>query len=133
MKTSQLEEWLSTDEEFDEELIKQNGCIDLCSLLNGYLKEKNITRAELIRRLNIDRSYGYQLLNGTRAPTRNHLIHIGLLLGLDIDEFQYLLNTANKKSLYVRDLFDAKVFYAVKHKMEYEKAVEFIWGENKRL
>lgn len=129
MKTSQLEEWLSTCEAFDESLIKQNGCLDLCSMINGYMDERGISRAELIRRLNIDRNYGYQLLNGTRIPTRNHLIQIGLLLGLDTERFQRLLKTAKKKPLYVRDLFDAKVFYAVKHKMDFEKAMEFIWSE----
>lgn len=129
MKTSQLEEWLCKDEEFDEALIKENGCLDLCSVIIGYMDEKNITRAELIRRLDIDRNYGYQLLNGTRTPTRNHIIQIGLLLELDIDQLQRILKTANKKPLYVRDLFDARVFYAVKHKMNFEKAVEFIWRE----
>lgn len=127
MKTSQLEEWLSTNEEFDETLIKENGCLEICSVIAGYMEEKGITRTELIRRLDIDRSYGYQLLNGTRKPTRTHIIQIGLLFGLDMEQFQRLLKTAKKKPLYVRDLFDAKVFYAVKHKMDFEKAVEFIW------
>lgn len=129
MKTSQLEQWLETDEEFDEMLIKENSCPELCSMIIGYMEEKGITRAELIKRLNLDRTYGYQLLNGTRNPRRNHLIQIGLLLGLDIEQFQRLLKTAKKKPLYVRDLFDAKVFFAVKHKMRFEKAVEFIWQE----
>lgn len=98
-------------------------------MIIGYMDEKGITRAELIKRLNLDRTYGYQLLNGTRNPRRNHLIQIGLLLGLDIEQFQRMLKTAKKKPLYVRDLFDAKVFFAVKHKMSFEKAVEFIWRE----
>lgn len=129
MKTSQLEQWLETDEEFDEALIKENGCPELCAMIIGYMDEKGVTRAELIKRLNLDRNYGYQLLNGTRNPRRNHLIQIGLLLELDIEQFQRMLKTAKKKPLYVRDLFDAKVFFAVKHKMRFEKAVEFIWRE----
>lgn len=127
MKTSQLEQWLEADEEFDEALIKENCCPELCTMIMEHMDEKGITRAELIKRLNLDRNYGYQLLNGTRNPRRNHLIQIGLLLGLDIEQFQRLLKTAKKKPLYVRDLFDAKVFFAVKHKMCFEKAVEFIW------
>lgn len=129
MKTSQLEEWLGTDEEFDEALIKENGCPELCEIIIRYMDEKGVTRADLIRRLDIDRSYGYQLLNGTRIPTRKHIILIGLMLGLDIEQLQQLLKSAKKKPLYVRDLFDARVFYAVKHKMNFEKAVEFIWRE----
>lgn len=129
METVQLEEWLSTDEEFDETLIKQNGCLELSSVITGYMAENGITRADLIRRLNVDRNYGYQLLNGTRVPTRNCLIRIALLLELDIERFQSLLKTGKKKPLYVRDLFDARVFYAVKHRMDYQRAVEFIWSE----
>lgn len=132
MKTSQLEERLSAEEEFDEDLIRENGCPDFCTVITEYIKEKGIPRSELIKRMNInmniDKNYGYQLLNGTRAPTRNHTIQIGLLLGLDIGSFQALLKAAKKKPLYVRDMFDAKVFYAVKHKMELDKAIDFIWN-----
>lgn len=128
MKTLQLEERLGTDEEFDESLIRENACPELCSVIIGYMDKKGISRAELIKRMNIDRSYGYQLLNGTRRPTRNHVIRMGLLLELDIESFQKLLKTARKKPLYVRDMFDAKVFFAVKHHMDFESAVEFIWN-----
>lgn len=128
MKTSQLEERLGTEEEFDEELIRKNSCPDFCAVIAEYMNKKGISRAELITRMNIDRNYGYQLLNGTRKPTREHIIKIGLLLGLDIESFQRLLKTAKKKPLYVRDMFDARVFYAVKHQMEFGKAIEFIWS-----
>ena len=129
METSQLEEQIGKDERFDEELIKENGCPDLLAVITERMEEKGISRAELIKRMDIDRSYGYQLLNGIRRPTRKHVIQIGLLLELDIGSFQKLLKTAKKKPLYVRDMFDAKVFFAVKRHMDYDKAVEFIWSE----
>lgn len=128
MRTSQIEEWLSESEYFDENLIKENSCPECSTLITGYMAAKGMARAELIRKLNIDRNYGYQLLNGTRNPTRNHIIQIGLILELNMEQFQRLLKTAKKKPLYVRDMFDAKVFYAVKHKINFSKATEFIWG-----
>lgn len=128
MKTSQLEEKISSMETFDEELIFKNGCPELSDLIEELMDNAKISRAELIRKLDIDINYGYQLLNGTRVPTRERLIKIGLLLGTDIEQLQKLLKAASKKSLYVRDITDAKVFYAVKRKMSYEKAVLFIWG-----
>lgn len=128
MKTSQLEERISNEEIFDEELIRENGCPDFYTVIADHMNKKGISRAELIKRMNIDRNYGYQLLNGTRKPTRTHIIQIGLLLELDIDSFQNLLKSAKKKPLYVRDMFDAKVFYAIKHKMALDNAVEFIWN-----
>lgn len=128
MKTSQLEKYLENNE-FNAELIAENRCPDLREYLDEAMNKANITRAELIQKLNVDRIYGYQLLNGTRKPSRNHLIQIGLLLRFDIDEMQRLLKIGEKKALYVRDLFDAKVFYAFKHKMSFKEACEFIWKE----
>lgn len=129
MKTSQLEEQLGKSEIFDEDLIQENGCPDFLAVIEERMKENGISRAELIKRMDVDRSYGYQLLNGIRRPTRKHVIQMGLLLGLNIGSFQKLLKTAGKKPLYVRDMFDAKVFFAVKRKMDYNSAVEFIWNE----
>ncbi len=117
METHQIEKKLCEMESFDEELISENSCPELCILINGLLEEKNKSRTELIRKLNVDRNYGYQLLNGTRIPTRERLIRIGLLLDADVDQLQHLLRAASKEALYVRDAADAKVFYAVKHKM----------------
>ena len=92
------------------------------------MKEKKVTRAELIRRLNVDRNYGYQLLNGTRIPTRENIIRIALLLRLTVDQLQQLLRAAGKSALYVRDIPDAKAYYALTHDMEYDDALLFIWG-----
>ena len=129
METSQLEEQLGKSEKFDAEMIRENGCPDLLAVISERMKEKGISRSELIKRMDIDRGYGYQLLNGIRRPTRKHVIQMGLLLELDIESFQKLLKTAKKKPLYVRDMFDAKVFFAVKRRMDYDKAIDFIWSE----
>lgn len=92
------------------------------------MKSKGISKAELIKKMNVDRNYGYQLLNGTRIPKRDHIIHIGLLLEANIDQLQELLKAADRKPLYARNIFDARVFYALINKMNYNEAVEFIWG-----
>ena len=131
MITSDIEKELERDEKFDEELIKENLCPELKIFLNDCMERVGISRADLIWVLGIDRSYGYQILNGTRIPTRECLIRIGLLLGLSVEDFQRMLNIAGRPSLYVKNMFDAKVFYAIKHKMSYETAVAFI-GENKK-
>lgn len=130
METHQLEKKLCEMESFDEEFISENGCPELSELIGELLNKAGVSRAELIRRLDTDINYGYQLLNGTRIPTRERLIRIGLLLGADVDRLQHLLRAASKEALYVRDVTDAKVFYAIKHKMNYEKAALFIWGHS---
>ena len=129
MLTSELEEKLNNPVAFDEKMIESNAPPKLPDVLSKYIHEKNIKKAKIIRILNVDRNYGYQILNGTRAPTRNCLIRIAMILRLDADRISYLLRIAGKPPLYVRNLVDAKVFYAVKHNMEYSEAVDFIWGK----
>ena len=128
METKDIEKELSKSTAFSEDLIEGNTPPKLHELLNKYIEEKNMTKAEVIRKLNIDRNYGYWILNGTRKPTRNCLIQLSLMLGLDVEQINYLMKLANKPPLYVRNPVDAKVFYAVKHNMDYFDAVDFIWS-----
>ena len=131
--TAELEERLKNPGGFDEGMIENNAPPELADVLSKYIDESNISKAEVIRTLNVDRNYGYQILNGTRAPTRSCLIRISLILKLDAERINYLLRLAGKPPLYVRNLVDAKVFYAVKHNMEYLEAVDFIWGSTSAI
>ena len=128
MLTKDIEEELKKSADFSEDLIENNASPKLCELLNKYIEEKKMTKSEVIRMINIDRNYGYWILNGSRNPTRNCLIKLSLLLELDVEQINYLMRLAGKSPLYVRNGVDAKVFYAINHHMEYYEAVEFIWS-----
>lgn len=130
MKTAKILEELENNKDYDERMIVDNAPPKLHDLLNDYLETEKLTKAEAIRRLNVDRNYGYQMFNGKRIPTRNMLIRLALMLKLDIEQTDYLLKLAGKPMLYVRNVVDARVFYSIKHKMDYEKAVSFIWNGN---
>lgn len=109
-------------------VIEDNAPPTLSEYIIECLKDKGVKRSELIRALDIDRNYGYQILNGTRIPTRRQLIHIGLFLGLDVPQVQRMLTLGERDVLYVRRPEDAKIVHCLEHHMEYEKACEFIWG-----
>lgn len=127
MRTKDIEEKLNISDDFNEEMIENNAPPELHVLLNKYISDKKMTKADVIRKLNIDRNYGYWILNGTRTPTRNCLIQLSIMLGLDVEQIDYLLRLAGKAPLYVRNIVDARVFYAVKHNMSYFDAIDFIW------
>ncbi|MBD5129716.1 MAG: helix-turn-helix domain-containing protein [Ruminococcaceae bacterium] len=128
MKTVNIKEELECNKAFDEKIIVDNAPPELHILLNDHLAKKELTKADVIRRLNVDRNYGYQVFNGKRIPTRNMLIRLALILELDIEQTDYLLKLAGKPTLYVRNVVDARIFYSIKHQMSYEKAVIFIWN-----
>lgn len=127
MQTEDIEEKIIRCNGFDEKMVEDNAPPQLHILLNKYIAEKKMKKADVIRMLNIDRNYGYWILNGSRIPTRNCLIQISLILRLDVEQINYLLRLAGKPYLYVRNMVDAKVFYAINHHMDYFEAVDFIW------
>ncbi len=59
--------------------------------LSKLLKEHHLQPGNLIRDLELERSYAYQILRGTRKPTRILLLRIGFYLQLSLSEFQRML------------------------------------------
>ncbi|MCM1055337.1 MAG: hypothetical protein NC394_07435 [Bacteroides sp.] len=129
IKTVDLERKMREEDEFDEDTVLENKAPDIHILINKYIVEKNILHKDIIHALNVERSYGYQILNGKRTPTRNQLVKISLLLKLDYDQTQRLLKTAKKEVLYPRDMTDAKIIYSIEHDLGFEAACKFIWNE----
>ncbi len=129
MRTIDLEAELKNSEEFNEELIRQNAPPKFYEVIDRILNQKGMKRSDLIHGLNFDRNYGYQILNGTRIPTKQHIIAIGFYLGMSFEQIQEMLKICGREVLYVRNLSDAKVIYALEHNYTYEQAVEFIWGK----
>lgn len=127
MLTEDLERKLREEKNFDEYLVTSNKAPDIHILINKYIAEKDAAHADIIRKLNVERCYGYQLLNGKRIPTRVQLVKIALLLKLTLEETQKLLKVAGKEILYARNLTDAKIIHAIEHDLPYDTACEFIW------
>lgn len=95
--------------------------INISDYLNELLAKSNIQPKELIIRLNMERSYTYQILNGRRHPTRTFLIRIAFLCGLSVDETQKLLTIGHRPILYPRNRFDAAVLYCLQHQLDEEQ------------
>ncbi len=129
VETIDLERKIREEQDFDEEAVLDNKAPDIHILINKYIIENNIPHTEIIRKLNVERSYGYQILNGKRVPTRTQLIKIGLIFKLSFEELQRMLKIAGKEVLYARNVTDARVIYSLEHGLDYEKACEFIWEE----
>ncbi len=94
----------------------------LSEYLSALLKARGLTVREAIRACNLDRSYGYQLFNGTRRPTRDTLLTLALALRLPETEAQRLLKIGGRRTLYARDRRDAAVLYALTHDLGLEEA-----------
>lgn len=83
--------------------------------LHRLLDERGMGMRDVILRCNMDRTYAYQLFNGTRRPTREFLVLFAMTLKLDQRETQRLLKIAGRPSLYARDRRDAGILYVLNH------------------
>ena len=102
-----------------------------CGVLNGkdfslpkwtdYMSEmlwqRGLQVKDMIFRCNLERSYGYQIFNGTRRPPRDTLMVLALVLGLDTAEAKRMFELAGRAPLYARCRRDAAVLYGLCHKM----------------
>lgn len=111
-------------EEFKKEDSFQN--INISEYLNELLQTQGLLPRDIIIKLNMERSYAYQILKGRRNPTRNFLIRIAFLCQLTVDETQKLLTAGNRPILYPRNRFDAAVLYCIQHKLNEEELNELL-------
>lgn len=100
----------------------------LTDYLRRLLAEHGMTVIQAIRRCNLDRSYGYQLFNGTRRPTRDMLLNLAVHLELSEEETQRLLKLAGRPVLYARNRRDAAILYCLSHRLSPAEAGELLRG-----
>lgn len=100
--------------------------VDFPAYLKNVMNEWGIKPSDLIVKMNMEKSYFYQILKGRRAPGREFLIHLSFILKLNLDETQRLLKMANRQPLYPRLKKDAAVIYGITHKMDYEEYEELL-------
>lgn len=84
--------------------------------------ERGEARERIIQRAGIERSYGHQLFNGTRRPSRDKAIQLAFGFGLDLEQTQTLLEVANVGQLSPRIKRDAIILYCLLHQLELREA-----------
>lgn len=118
--TNTLQEILVHAEDF-KEVVETNKDAFEGQTISQYLlqlcEKYNIHSGEVIRRANIERTYGYQIFNGTRNPSRDKLIQLAFGFGLSLEETQRLLKKSGKSELYSKIKRDAACIFGLSHQM----------------
>ena len=90
--------------------------ISLSQHLNTLLKEKNLKKAEVILKGNLNKDYAYQIFSGTKtSPSRDKLLAIAIGMSLTVDETQTLLKIAALPQLYPRKRRDMIILFAIQN------------------
>ncbi|MDR0350030.1 MAG: hypothetical protein LBH64_00575 [Coriobacteriales bacterium] len=78
-----------------------------------------ISRSTVIRKANINRTYGYQIMNGTRCGKRDYYIAIAIAMHLDLDTTQWMLAVCGAGVLYPPLRRDAAIITAIENRMDF--------------
>ena len=79
--------------------------------LTAWCKAHQQVPEQLIRRANLEKSFGHQLFSGKRKPSRDTVIQLAFAMGADVSETQEMLKIARKSLLYPRIKRDTVIIY----------------------
>ena len=79
------------------------------------LAETGQKKGEVIRKANLSRTYGYQLMEGRRRGKRDYYLLIALAMALDLKTTQRMLSVTQSGPLHPLIKRDAAVIFAINH------------------
>jgi transcriptional regulator with XRE-family HTH domain len=108
-----------TPEELDRYLneIKDKYPNDLSSYIKAILAHKNMSIADMQKKSGIDRTYIYQIMDGSKHPGRDKIIAIAIACEMSLPECQRALEISQEGILYAKSRRDSLVIYAINKKM----------------
>ena len=131
--TDELAHEISLSDNILDYFAENRGEMQLDSLpeyLESWLKQKGVSKADVVRRSNLNKAYVYQIFSGKKYPSRDKVIALAFGLGLDDKEVQMLLKQAGYRELYPRDPRDALLLYAIGHHKDIIDANELLYDHN---
>ena len=110
LKTADLNSFMEKNADIMHTPLFHEYISGLCSVLGE--KQESV-----IKRSSIERTYGHQLFNGTRKPSRDKAIQLAFGLRLNLEDTQQLLKIAQKSQLYPKIKRDAVIIYCINRKI----------------
>ena len=112
-----LLERASTTEELDKiisNLPKTSFVVRIDELREKY----ELTFSQIQINSGITKSLFYAIVSGTRKSKKNHIIKIGVAMGISLEEMNELLKLAQHKELYAKNKEDAIIIFGLKNKLK---------------
>ena len=106
--------------------LDENGSVCELPAFSRYITELCAAKGEkperVIRRGNLDSSYGHRLFSGNRAPSRDTVLQLAFGFGMNADEAQQLLKVAHAAPLHPKVKRDAVIAFCLYHRQTLEDA-----------
>jgi len=110
----------------DEEWVTSFIDSDVRDFFDELFLRLGLRRADIIRKAHIDRSYGYQLLDGSRIGKNDYYLSIAIAMGLDLSTTNRLLALTKSGGLHSLIKRDAAVIFAINHGYDNDRLYHFM-------
>lgn len=116
MTTTQILDKLDQNKDIAfESLFEELPNLTFPLLLETFCEKQQMKKSELILKTTLDRTYAYQIMNGTKLPSQDKVLQLCLALNLDLHDTNLLLTLSHNQSLYPKIKRDALIIFAISH------------------
>lgn len=123
----------SNTSELDAYITNLNGDSGFANVgiyLEYLLEEKGLKKSDIIQNSQLDRTYAYQIFNGTRIGGRDKMLAIGIAMQLSLKEMNRLVTINGNNSLYPKNRRDAIIIYCINHQYSLYQTNELLDERN---
>lgn len=100
-----------------EDYMKENSgaFVDLTisQFLSEYINSRSLIKSHVIKTAEISEIFGFQVLSGTRNPSRNTLLSLCIAMNMTLDEVQSALKIAQFAPLYPKNKRDSIIILCI--------------------
>lgn len=102
--------------------------VSLSDYLTTLLKEKGLTKSEVIKKSELSDIYAYQIFSGVKQPTRDKVLCIAFGMRLTVAETQQLLKSCGLPFLYAKHKRDSIILFALDRKLSVVETNELLYS-----
>ncbi len=106
LKSNNIEKYIKENEEHFIDLT-------ISQFLSEYISIKGLTKSAVIKNAEISEIFGFQVLSGTRNPSRNTLLSLCISSKMTLDEVQATLKIAEFAPLYPKSKRDSVIILGI--------------------
>ena len=106
LKSNNIEKYIKENEEHFIDLT-------ISQFLSEYISAKGLKKSTVIKNAEISEIFGFQVLSGTRNPSRNTLLSLCIAMKMTLDEVQATLKIAGFAPLYPKTKRDSIIILGI--------------------
>jgi hypothetical protein len=101
--------------------------------LDKLITDKNLTKKEVIKNSELNYTYAYQMINGSRKPSKEKLIQLCFGLNATSDEANRILLLADAGGLYSKNRRDCVLIFALDRGLSLAETNELLYELNEKI